>query len=242
MKLSIMQPYFFPYIGYFQLIGAVEKFVVYDNIKYTKRGWINRNRFLRDGHAADFVLPLKKASDSLDVIQRQLALDFDKGKLLNQIREAYRKAPYFKEVFSLFERIVQNPDANLFRFIYLSIQETCCYLSIKSDLLVSSSVDIDHSLRAENKVIAICRKLGASTYINPSGGQMLYSKNNFSDSGIELRFLISRAKPYKQFDHEFVPWLSIIDVMMFNHPTALHDMLTQFELIEPEAKCLNGTN
>lgn len=243
MKLSIMQPYFFPYIGYFQLLRAVDEFVVYDNIKYTKRGWINRNRFLRQGHAADFTLPLRKASDSLDVRQREIAQEFDRRKLLNQIREAYRKAPYFEDAFALFESAVLNPDVNLFRFIHFSLQEACRYMNIQTKLVVSSDVDIDPSLKAQNKVIAICKKLGADTYVNPSGGRELYSRSDFNSAGIELLFLNSKASAYRQLENEFVPSLSIIDVMMFNSPAALEKMLTEFELIEPALPmCLNGVN
>ncbi|AVC45854.1 wbqC-like family protein (plasmid) [Rhizobium leguminosarum bv. viciae] len=90
MKLAIMQPYFFPYIGYFQLIHAVDKFVVYDNIKYTKKGWINRNRILRNGEDYTFSLPIKAASDSLDICDRTLSTEFDRNKLVNQIQGAYR--------------------------------------------------------------------------------------------------------------------------------------------------------
>lgn len=93
MKLSIMQPYFLPYSGYFQLIAASDLFVVYDNIKYTKKGWINRNRFLRDGKAVPFSLPLKHAPDSLEIRERELTANFNPGKLLNQFRAAYRQAP-----------------------------------------------------------------------------------------------------------------------------------------------------
>ena len=238
-----MQPYFFPYIGYFQLLRAVDEFVVYDNIKYTKRGWINRNRFLRQGHAADFTVPLRKASDSLDVRQREIAQEFDRRKLLNQIREAYRKAPHFEDVFALFERAVMNPDVNLFRFIHFSLQEACRYMNVQTKLVVSSDVDIDHSLKAQNKVIAICKRLGADTYVNPSGGRELYSRRDFNSAGIELLFLNSKAPAYRQLENEFIPSLSIIDVMMFNSPAALGKMLTEFELIEPELPaCLNGVN
>ena len=95
MKLAIMQPYFLPYIGYFQLIAAVDQFIVYDNIKYTKKGWINRNRLLQNGTDTVFSIPLSKDSDALDIRERQIAADFRRDKLLKQIAEAYRKAPYF---------------------------------------------------------------------------------------------------------------------------------------------------
>src|SRR5947209_7177881 len=120
-----MQPYFLPYIGYFQLIAAVDRFVIYDHIKYTKKGWINRNRFLLNGRDAMFSVPLKKASDSLDVVERELATDFDRNKLLNQFSGAYRRAPCFDETFALLDRIVRHDDNNLFRYIHHSVTLLC---------------------------------------------------------------------------------------------------------------------
>src|SRR5437016_10802468 len=106
MRVAIMQPYFFPYIGYFQLIHSVDLFIIYDNIKYTKKGWINRNRFLRNGAEVVFTVPLRKDSDFLNVKDRTVAGDFGRGKLVNQLREAYRRAPHFDHAFPVVERSV----------------------------------------------------------------------------------------------------------------------------------------
>lgn len=216
MKVAIMQPYFLPYIGYFQLIGAVDVFVVYDNIKYTKKGWINRNRFLQNGTDVMFSLPLKKDSDFLDVVERELAEEFDRTKLLNQFSGAYRRAPYFEQTFLLLERVVRYEDSNLFRYIHHSLIETCGCLGIGTDIRISSEVNIDHALKGQDKVIAMCRALGADTYINAIGGVELYSREDFKASGIDLAFIKSRPFDYIQFGAPFVPWLSIVDVLMFN--------------------------
>ena len=134
MKLAIMQPYFLPYIGYYQLISAVDVFVVYDNIKYTKKGWINRNRMLMNGQDAMFSLPLKKDSDSLDVVQRELATDYSRERLLNQFKGAYSQAPHFAETFALLERIVLSEESNLFHYIHHSLVETCAHLCIDTEI------------------------------------------------------------------------------------------------------------
>lgn len=216
MKAAIMQPYFWPYPGYFQLIEAVDLFIVYDNIEYTKAGWINRNRLCRDGAAHTFSLPLKKASDYLDVRDRELAADFKPEKLLNQFKGAYRHAPYFSPTFPLIERVLRYEARNLFRFLHHSICATCEHLGITTEIRVSSDIPIDHHLKKQDKVLALCRAVGAGTYVNLSGGMALYSPAAFRAHGIELVFI--RAKPfeYAQFDHPFVPLLSIIDLMMFN--------------------------
>ena len=225
MKIAIMQPYFSPYIGYWQLIAAVDVFVVYDNIKYTKKGWINRNRFLRHGVEAAFSLPLRKDSDFLDVNQRFLADSFDREDLLNRFREAYRKAPEFSSVMSLLEGIVRNPVSNLFEYNLASIRAICDFLGIKTPLLVSSTIDCDHSLKSAERVQAICKALGADTYVNPVGGMELYSKEDFTQNGIDLKFLKALPFEYSQGGSPFVPWLSIVDILMFNNKTVINEKI-----------------
>lgn len=232
MKLAIMQPYFLPYIGYFQLIASVDQFIVYDNIKYTKKGWINRNRILQNGSDVMFSLPLKKNSDSLYVMQRELAADFDRNKLLNQFRGAYRKAMYFEEIMPLIEQIVRFEDNNLFTYLHHSIVRLCNYLGIMTDIQVSSNIDIDHTLQSQERVLALCQATNANTYVNATGGMELYSKQVFEDKCIQLKFIKSRPFEYKQFDKPFVPWLSVLDVLMFNPLDSVRKCINQnFELI-----------
>lgn len=227
MKAAIMQPYFFPYIGYFQLMNAVDEFVVYDNIEFTKKGWINRNRILVNGSDAFITLPLKKDSDFLHVKDRYLAetWEADKKKMLNRIRESYRKAPYFNEAFSTIEACILYPDTNLFRFIFNSLNELKKYLEINTNLIISSGIPANHELKSEQKVLAICKELNATTYINPIGGTSLYDAERFRQEGISLHFLKSDTISYIQFENEFVPWLSIIDVMMFNNKEEVQSLL-----------------
>jgi hypothetical protein len=210
-----MQPYFMPYIGYYQMIAAVDLFIVYDNIKYTKKGWINRNRMLQNGKDVMFSLPLKSDSDYLDVCERELSADFNPNKLLNQLKGAYRRAPYFAQTLPLVEQIVRYDDANLFRFLHNSIAKTCEHLGITTEVRKSSGIAIDHGLKNQDKVLAMCAAVGASTYVNAIGGKNLYSKETFLERGINLQFIQSKPFEYPQFGAAFVPWLSIIDVMMF---------------------------
>lgn len=213
-----MQPYFFPYIGYFQLINAVDEFVVYDNIKYTKKGWINRNRILVNGKDSYITIPLRKDPDTSDVKDRFLADTWvtDKSKLLNRIKESYRKAPYFEMVYPLIENCVLFEEKNLFLFIYNSLIKIKEYLEIKTTFIVSSSVEIDHTLKSAEKVLAICKARKANIYINPIGGVELYNKEEFKKQGIDLHFIKTSNFSYKQFENEYIPFLSIVDVMMFN--------------------------
>jgi len=227
MKLAIMQPYFLPYIGYYHLIGAVDLFIVYDNIKYTKKGWINRNRMLINGQDAMFSLPLKKDSDALDVRDRELAADFDRAKLLNRWQGAYRTAPFFKETFPLLEKIVGFQDPNLFRYLFHSLRMTSEHLGLKTTFKISSEVPIDHSLKFQDKVIALCQAAGARTYINAIGGLELYDSDAFSERGIEFRALRARPFPYEQFGQAHVPYLSIVDLLMFNSVAKLSEIIAE---------------
>jgi hypothetical protein len=227
MNLAIMQPYFFPYIGYFQLMNAVDEFVIYDNIKFTKQGWINRNRILVHGTDSYITLPLRKDFDCLDVRDRYLADNWitERKKMLNRIIGAYRKAPQFNTVHPLIEQSILFEDSNLFRFVSNSLGLVRTHLGIRSSLIASSTLAVDHTLKAEEKVIAICKSRGASVYVNPIGGVELYSKEKFKAAGIELRFLKSEEVRYPQFEHDFVPWLSIVDVMMFNSQSEIQKLL-----------------
>ncbi len=225
LKIGIMQPYFLPYIGYFQLIQSVEKFVVYDNIKYTKKGWINRNRMLRGEGDVTFSLSLKKDSDDLDVRDRLISRDFRREKILNQFRETYRKAPMFGSFFPILERIVLYKDDNLFNFILNSIENVCKYIGIDSDIKISSLVNADHSLKGAQRVLAICEAEDAKFYVNPIGGLDLYSKEIFSRHGVNLFFLKSKPLSYRQYGAGFVPWLSIVDVVMFNPQEVVADYI-----------------
>jgi len=227
-----MQPYFLPYIGYFQLIRAADLFIVYDNVKYTKRGWINRNRMLRNGRPAGFSLPLKRASDFLDIREREIAPEFRGETLLAQVRNAYSRAPYFHPTYSLLEKILTYKERNLFLFLEHSVIQTCEHLGIATEIRRSSAIPILHGLRGQDRVLAMCEAVGTRTYVNAIGGLELYSKTAFRAHGIELFFIRSKPLQYEQLGTEFVPQLSIMDVLMFNsRPTIKEGFLGDYELV-----------
>ncbi|HNQ14525.1 MAG TPA: WbqC family protein [Pyrinomonadaceae bacterium] len=231
MKLAIMQPYFMPYIGYWQLMNAVDEFVVYDNVKYTKKGWINRNRLLMNEVDLTLTIHLQGGSDFLPINERFIAQDFDADRLLRKIDECYRKAPFYKEVLPLVRDALCSTNRNLFEYVLRSIRLTAGFLGIDTKLIVSSSIGIDHGLRGKEKVIEICRHLGAVTYVNAIGGQSLYDRSEFAGYGIDLRFLATRPIVYRQFSQKFLPSLSIIDVLMFNSVESTRSMLEEFDLV-----------
>lgn len=233
MKVAIMQPYFCPYIGYFQLISSVDRFVIYDNVQYTKKGWFNRNRYLHNGQAELFTIPLMKESDFLNVRDRHLADDSLKARrrILSKLAQAYRSAPYVDEVMGLLERLFLYQGANLFEFIYHSVVVLCRELGIDTDIVISSTIKVPDELKGSDRVIAINKALGADTYINAIGGQGLYEREVFAAQGIGLHFLRSKPIDYPQLSDPFVPWLSIIDVMMFNDKAIISDFLERYDLL-----------
>jgi hypothetical protein len=226
MKLAIMQPYIFPYIGYFQLLSAVDTFVIYDDVNFIKQGWINRNQILLNGKVYRFNIILKDSSSFRKI--NEIEINCNNQKLIATIEQAYRKAPFFNIVFPLVTNILQFNETNLAKFLTNSILTTVSYLNIKLSVLISSEIKKNCLLKGENKVIDICKQLNATSYINTIGGLSLYSKEMFLENNLTLKFIKPRLIEYHQFSDKFIPWLSIIDVMMFNSPAAIGKMLTQY--------------
>lgn len=232
MKVAIMQPYLFPYIGYFQLVAAVDCFVILDEVNFIKRGWINRNRILILNKEYTFTLPLKSSSQNR--IIRDLNIfnpQYSKEKLLSTVRHAYRKAPEFDGVYKVLEEIILEEEINISKYIENSIREIAKLLDIKTRILFSGDLKYNKKLKGQDKIIDICLTLSASDYINSYGGKSLYNKEDFLQNNINLHFLKPRELNYKQFDAEFVPWLSIIDILMFNPIDNIKGFLNEYDLI-----------
>lgn len=232
MKIAIMQPYFLAHLEYYQLINAVDKFVIYDNIEFSKKAWFNRNRILLNGKDKLFTIPLKSDSDFLNVNERYLADSHnkEKNKITQWIKSTYKKAPFYEENIQLIEGVFYKDNRNLFEFIYFSVNNICDLLKIKTEIIKSSKLKIDHSLKSEDKVLAICDFLNANIYINAIGGKKLYRKEKFRQNSIDLKFIRSKRIEYKQFENTFIPFLSIIDVLMFNGVAKTKKMLYEYEL------------
>jgi hypothetical protein len=230
MKVAVMQPYFFPYIGYFQLIRAVDIFVFYDDVNYIKNGWINRNRILINGQPRYFTLQLKDAS-SFKLINEISFID-NRSKLLRSISVSYGRAPHFREVFELVERCLSIETGNVASIVMNSVVEVSRYLKLNTSFEVSSEKYADTKcLDRANRLIEICKLNNATTYINAIGGTDLYTKSFFNDNGIKLSFIKSKEISYKQFNNDFISWLSIIDVLMFKSVEEVQIMLDQYELL-----------
>lgn len=230
MKLGIMQPYFFPYIGYWQLINAVDKYVVYDDVAYIKGGWINRNNLLINSNKCLITLPIQNSSSFKNINEIEITNNEKlKNKLLKTIQMAYKKALYFNEIMPIIEDLIIN-NSNIAMLNYNSIIRICEYLNINTEIILSSQIDKNNTLKGQDKVIHINKLLGSDEYINAIGGMELYDTKEFEQNNIKLRFLQTDKIEYKQFNNEFIPNLSIIDVLMFNSPQEIKEILNKYEL------------
>jgi hypothetical protein len=231
MRVACMQPYFYPYIGYFQLLAACDVFVIADDVQYIQRGWVNRNRILVNGGAAWITLPVARAGHALPIHCREYLPDHRLAKRVRRsIAGAYRWAPHFAATMTLVDEVFDCREVNVAAFNTHLLARVAARLSIATPIRLASSMPCGR-LAGQARVVDVCRRVGATTYLNPSGGVGLYDPATFSGEGIELRFLQSSVREYEQFGAPFVPSLSIIDVLMFNDVGTVRDMLREYRLV-----------
>ena len=231
MVTVIMQPYLFPYIGYFQLMRAASKFVIYDDVSYIRGGWINRNRWLADGKPAFFTVPIKDASSFRAIAETEISDDGRwRDKLLRGFEQNYRKAPFFREAMGLFEPIVRMEEPRIARRAVASVMAVRSYLNLSTAMIESSSRFENAQMSGSERVIDVCRRVGTDCYINAVGGTALYSKAEFAAAGVELKFLRPRPIVYAQAGHPFVENLSILDVVAYNSVDEVRRFLTEYDL------------
>lgn len=235
ITLGIMQPYIFPYIGYFQLINAVDKFIIYDDVNYIKQGWINRNYILVNKQSFCFTIPLENPSSFQLICETQLNKKFYRdwaNKFIKTIDQNYKKAPFFEAVSKVVKEVLLDEKVTIAELALSSIKLIVNYLNIGTVIEDSSSVYENAPLKSQARVLDICKKESAKKYINPIGGTELYSKETFEKEGISLNFIKSASINYQQFRNpEFVPWLSIIDVLMFNDKAKVSEFLNNYDLL-----------
>lgn len=230
MIIACNQPYFIPYIGYWQLINLADVFVILDDYAYINRGWINRNRILSNGEPTYFGVSLKNASQN-KMIDDTFLSEQDFNKLLKSLYYQYHKAPNFESGYHLMETIFSSTEKNLAKFLQHALQVIAEYLDIKTKFVLSSEMEGNNLLKREYRIYDQCARLGADTYVNAIGGMELYDFEEFKKRNITLKFLKTRPVEYKQFNHPFVANLSILDVIMFNPQEEVIKMLDQYDLI-----------
>ena len=234
LTLGIMQPYIFPYIGYFQYIAATDLFVLYDDVAFIKQGWVNRNRILLNGTPYTFTVPVSSISSFRKIRETSLhehSMDKWKKTFKTTLFHAYNRAPNYPDIAPLIESIVMKPHKTIAEFATASIVEFCSFLEIKTNLILNPDQFKNAHLQAQERIIDICKQTGAKKYINPIGGVTLYTASDFMANGIELKFIKSKLPEYLQYDFNWVPSLSIIDVLMFNTKFQVQEMLNEYTLL-----------
>lgn len=208
-----MQPYFLPYIGYWQLLNEVETLVISNDTKYVKQSWINRNRVILNGRVCYLTLPLKSASDYALISERTIATDYDYKIQLRNVCYCYqiKETDYRK---SLLETIMSYGNHSLDKFLFHSINQICKYLKISCNILLASDLDIPSNLRKEERIYFVGDLLGSNQYYNLPGGRELYDKDKFEENGFDLKFIDPSLLPYEQNIQKFAPNLSIMDLIL----------------------------
>ncbi len=235
MKLGIMQPYFFPYIGYFQLINATDKFVFFDTPQYERRGWMNRNRIINpDGDFTYISVPVKKAPQRTPINEMLINNDQQdwKEKILLQLEVYKKRAPYYKETCDFVERVLAEAGVSLVDINVASVVRSCEYIGMGIDWEVYSKMDLEvrSDCEPDEWALEITKAMSANHYINAPGGQSFFDKSKYDAAGIKLEFIQPELTPYVQRVGRFVPGLSIIDVMMYNTPEEIRQMMEKYTL------------
>jgi hypothetical protein len=232
-----MQPYLFPYIGYFQLIGAVDTFVFFDDVNFITRGYIHRNAIDINGKKSIFTVPLAGASQNSPINETRIhEREYGKWwhKFQKTLKQQYGSAPFFGNTFEILNEVFDAPSNTISALAEKSVIAVCSYLGMDTRFEKASNIDYDKTGAAQEKVLDLCAFLQADTYINPIGGAELYQDADFSKNELELYFIKSGKIQYEQKTEAFLPALSIIDVLMYNGPASITGFLERYELLKQE--------
>jgi hypothetical protein len=237
MQLGIMQPYFFPYLGYFQLIEVVDKWIVFDTPQYIRHGWVNRNRIMKfDGNDWMYInVPLQKHSRDTAIKDVLIASNTQEWqeKIYAQLLSYRKKAPHFSETMDVVTRCFNAGCDGISGLNIVVLKEVCAYLEIDFRFEIYSQMNLKHEPAndAGEWALQISKACGADTYINPPGGREIFDPSKFKAAGINLRFLESELKQYNQRNGNFIAGLSVLDVMMFNSRDEIKELLSHYRLV-----------
>lgn len=226
-----MQPYFLPYLGYFQLIAACDCFVIYDNVQFIKNGWIERNRYLLDGEPKWFGVPLAKGSHTQAILEKRISPHFQIEPLINKLAFAYRKAPYVEQTLTWLEALLKLPAQNIAEFNELALRSCCSLLKLNTPIVRASEWAPQSHAKAQERVIEVIQSVGGTCYLNPVAGGDLYDADGFAQAGYALQLLRPVLPSYAQHNHPFVPALSILDAFMFNDLNTVCGWVRQGEIL-----------
>lgn len=237
MRLGIMQPYFMPYLGYFSLIKNTDEFILFDTVQFIRHGWIERNRILKpNGGWQYFQVPIIKESGR-DTIIKDIKINNSenwKSKILAQLQHYKKRSPYYNKVVELLNDVFKLEYNDIVALNRVSLERICRYLGIDKKLSVFSEkcLDIAPVNAPDEWALNICKAIDrADEYWNPVGGLSFFDKSKYQNAGIKICFQEMILTPYRQLGSEFEPGLSIVDVMMFNSPESINEMLDNYRLL-----------
>ena len=234
MRLAVMQPYIFPYLGYFQLLSAVDRFIFFDDVNFIKKGWIHRNQLLVSGQPHLFSVPLQRVSQNKlikDTYLHPSSYGQWRDTFLKTVDQNYRQAPFFPAAYALLRQVLERTHETIADLAIDSVESVASYVGLETDFRRSSSLPYDRSRKGQDKIMAICQQQKATTYVNPIGGTELYDGATFATHNVALYFIKSADVSYPQQDSSFVSNLSIIDVLMFNDIAQISQLLEHYTLI-----------
>jgi hypothetical protein len=234
MKVAIMQPYFMPYLGYIALINYVDEFILFDTPQFIRHGWIERNKLLKlDGDTMYVKVPLVK--HARDTIIKDVCINNDlnwQSKIISQLDHYKKRAPYYTNVIALLHEIFDEEYTSIVRLNMKSLKVLCRYIGITTPISVWSDmkVEIEEVKSPDEWALHICKALNYDSYVNLPGGRSFFDAQKYKDLGVSLSFLELEPTEYKQFSNAFVPFLSVIDVLMFNDVENINKMLNQVKI------------
>lgn len=239
MRLAIMQPYFFPYLGYWQLIRSADRLVILDDVSFIKRGWINRNRILINGEPSYITIPLVGASQNKRICDISMqSPEHWRRKMLKSIEQSYRNSACFEPMFGEIDRLIRHETSDLSDYLANQLRGIARLLDMDTDIVVTSRIYCNEALKGHERILDICRREGATTYINLPGGQELYDPAYFEEADTALCFIAPRISPYQQGSENFVPNLSLIDALLEIGKEGVMQRLDEFDVIAPNGGSL----
>jgi hypothetical protein len=231
----MMQPYFFPYLGYFALIAATDEWVVFDTAQYIRRGWVNRNRVLSSGKDGwKYIrIPVEKSSQLTRICEMKTASSSVLFTNVVNSLDDYRcwETPFYDETRQLLEACLTASSDDLTDCLVRCLTQTCEHLQIPFAPRLYSTLDITQPADPQpgDWALQTALQLGATEYLNPPGGRDLFDPTAFHNAGIHLTFLEHKLPRYQQ-RAEFIAGLSIIDVLMWNGRIRTRELLTDYQL------------
>jgi hypothetical protein len=217
-RVVLMQPYFLPYMGYYQLLGAADLFISYDTAQFMKNGWIERNRYLLDGEPKWFGIALENSSHTLPIRDKRISQNFHYPRMLEKLRHAYRKAPHFHTVMNWLTTLLEQPASSIAELNLRVLRASCALIGLDTPIIAASDLSPGAGLGGQARVLELMTETAATHYLNPAAGAFLYNADAFADAGVQLELLRAELPHYPQHKHEFVGGLSVLDALMFNPP------------------------